>query len=153
MFSSKIKLFRSYAGLITVTYTVVGIMYILFSDYILTMLFNEMYSSVSIAHSFKGIMFILITASLLYFLIKHYETKLKENIRILEKRNDQLNLYAFHLSHNIRKPVANLMGLHELIHMKANSFEELNERIRSCLVELDGLLREANDNLVTNEND
>ena len=134
-------------------YSVAGIIYILFSDYVLAVLFNENYSSVSIAQSFKGIMFILITAFLLYILIKHYEKKLKENIRILEKRNEQLNLYAFHLSHNIRKPVANLMGLHELIHLKANSFEELNERIRSSLSELDGLLRETNDNLVTSEND
>ena len=97
-------------------------------------------------------------------LIVHFRditaNKLAEE-KLLEKI-EQLKEISFLNSHYIRKPVASLLGLTNLINedlVTANEFKELAAQIKDCSLELDAIIRKVNntvnadDHIAESQND
>ncbi|MFO7525063.1 MAG: hypothetical protein R6W68_06380 [Ignavibacteriaceae bacterium] len=152
---------------ITLIYFVLGFLWILFSG---KMAYNlsEQSEVIVTLERYKGWFFILVTGILLYLLIKRESDKqnnllkqlsgsredLLNKSKILQQQNKQLREVAFITSHNLRRPVANILGLIQLIDIEKN----INEENKSTLVkiseqaeELDHLIRVSNSFLETND--
>lgn len=144
---------------ITIIYLVIGFMWILFSGNIVYGFTAESEVIVTLER-FKGWFFVIVTGGLLFLLIRR-ESRKQNNLlgqlsnsredllnksKLLEKQNKQLNEFAFITSHNLRKPLANILGLIQLIDNEKN-FDSENksviEKISEQAEELDTLVRKS----------
>lgn len=144
---------------ITIIYLVIGFMWILFSGNIVYGFTAESEVIVTLER-FKGWFFVIVTGGLLFLLIRR-ESRKQNNLlgqlsnsredllnksKLLEKQNKQLNEFAFIYSHNLRKPLANILGLIQLIDNEKN-FDSENksviEKISEQAEELDTLVRKS----------
>jgi signal transduction histidine kinase len=150
---------------ITLIYFVLGFVWILFSG---NMVYNlsEQSEVIVTLERYKGWFFILITGVLLFLLIKRESNKqnslmqqlteskerLMDKSKALQSQNERLEEFAFITSHNLRKPLANILGLIQLFN-KNNSTDAENklviEKISEMADELDSLVRQSNTFLET----
>lgn len=151
---------------ITIIYLVIGFLWILFSGNIVYSISEN--SEVIVAlEKFKGWFFVLVTGVLLFLLIRRESNKqnklvrqlaeseesLLEKSNVLQVQNEQLKEYAFITSHNLRKPLANILGLVQLFNKEKLSDPDsilAIDKISDMAIELDELLRKADTFLKTN---
>ncbi len=151
---------------ITIIYLVIGFLWILFSGNIVYSISTNSEIIVTL-EKFKGWFFVLVTGFLLFLLIRRESNKqnrlvkqlaeseksLIEQSRILQCQNKQLKEYAFITSHNLRKPLANILGLVQLFDKEKVNDPDSNlaiNKISEMADELDELLRKADTFLKTN---
>ena len=76
---------------------------------------------------------------------------LNQNLEeIVEERTRQLSEYAFITSHNLRKPLANILGFVNLIDTVCKNKDELSEilkHLKNSSIELDNVIKETAHNL------
>jgi signal transduction histidine kinase len=82
-------------------------------------------------------------------LAKTLEEKVIQRTAQLQKQNAQLLEYAHFNSHVLRAPVSRIRGLLNLLQMPLDNGEEkrIRELLGTCMLELDGAIRQANDQL------
>lgn len=151
---------------ITIIYLVIGFLWILFSGKLVYSLSIDPEVIVTLER-FKGWFFILVTGILLFLLIRREsnkqnlliqqltdsEERLIEKSEVLQNQNEQLKEYAFITSHNLRKPLANILGLVQLFDKQKVTDPDSNlaiEKISEMADELDDLVRKADSFLKTN---
>lgn len=102
---------------LTIIYTGVGILWILSSDLILELFFDE--EQFVNYQTYKGISYVVATGVLLYLLAKRYNNSIQEKILELEKLNAQLQIqtqnltasnaeleqFAYTASHDLQEPL------------------------------------------------
>ena len=108
---------------------------------------NLDFHSVDLYYSMiHGVQFELFASALVSaFYVAHYYTRLrlKENLRVLEIRNEQLSEYAFINSHLLRAPLARLLGLANLLKLQTKEVPEAEfvDRFHDACKELDQVVR------------
>ena len=78
---------------------------------------------------------------------KEYEDYLKRINLELIQQNEQLNQYSYIISHNLRAPIATLMGLVQIFEQEKNNtiqIEEVMQLIYRCAVNLDIIIKDLN---------
>lgn len=68
----------------------------------------------------------------------------KQNIELV-KVNSELDKFVYSVSHNLRGPLASVMGLLNIAESKAGSVEEIHSMIRQSIMRLDETLKEIID--------
>ena len=144
----------------TIIYIFLGFLWIVFTSeaVLLITLSPEQIAKIEI---YKGIGYVIVTGFLLFYFIrrrikveKFLFGKLREtrkelikNKDILEVKNKTLEEYAFIISHNIRRPLANILGLTELLNaseIKESNTNEIISKLKQSAEELDGLVKKSN---------
>ena len=144
----------------TIIYIFLGFLWIVFTSeaVLLITLSPEQIAKIEI---YKGIVYVFVTGFLLFYFIrrrikveKFLFGKLREtrkelikNKDILEVKNKTLEEYAFIISHNIRRPLANILGLTELLNASETKESNTNEiigKLKQSAEELDGLVKKSN---------
>jgi signal transduction histidine kinase len=141
----------------TIIYILLGFLWIVFTSeaVLLITLSPEQIAKIEV---YKGLVYVLITGMLLFYLMRRRikiekflfgklrETR-KELIRSKEKlveKNKSLEEYAFITSHNLRRPLANILGLVQLFDEK-KSDDDLNkeviEKLKTSAEELDEVIK------------
>lgn len=153
---------------ITILYLIFGFMWILFSGNLVYSVSFELEEIVTLER-YKGWVFIFVTSVLLFMLIKKESTKqnillqqlsesqemLIERGKLLKDQNEQLKGFAFITSHNLRRPLANILGLVQLFNKEKSPDQEnklVIENISLMATELDQHIRESNNYLKLNVN-
>jgi PAS domain S-box-containing protein len=80
--------------------------------------------------------------------LKLSELEREKVIADLMKRNNALEQFTYMVSHNIRAPLANIMGLTEMLEDESsdlNTGKELNKMIKNSSTKLDEVVRDMND--------
>lgn len=152
----------------TVIYILLGFLWIVFTSeaVLLITLSPEQIAKIEV---YKGLVYVLITGMLLFYLMRRRikvekflfgklrETR-KELIRSKEKlvkKNKSLEEYAFITSHNLRRPLANILGLVQLIDGKkadAALDKEVIEKLKISAEELDQVIKHTT-KVLNKEND
>lgn len=139
-------------------YLLFGISWILFSDQLTGIIIENLSRQDRvIIHIIKGLFFISANALLLNYLINAYHKKHERNLRDLlksmesnkekqvriRKQNNILKEIAWINSHSIRKPVASILGLSQLIKISKDPLEkqEYQFMVEHCILELDSVVR------------
>lgn len=144
----------------TIIYIFLGFLWIVFTSeaVLLITLSPEQIAKIEI---YKGIGYVIVTGFLLFYFIrrrikveKFLFGKLREtrkelikNKDILEVKNKTLEEYAFIISHNIRRPLANILGLTELLNaseIKESNTNEIISKLKQSAEELDDLVKKSN---------
>lgn len=144
----------------TIIYIFLGFLWIVFTSeaVLLITLSPEQIAKIEI---YKGIGYVIVTGFLLFYFIrrrikveKFLFGKLREtrkelikNKDILEVKNKTLEEYAFIISHNIRRPLANILGLTELLNAsetKESNTNEIISKLKKSAEELDDLVKKSN---------
>lgn len=144
----------------TIIYIFLGFLWIVFTSeaVLLITLSPEQIAKIEI---YKGIGYVIVTGFLLFYFIrrrikveKYLFGKLREtrkelikNKDILEVKNKTLEEYAFIISHNIRRPLANILGLTKLLNTsetKESSTNEIITKLKQSAEELDDLVNKSN---------
>lgn len=144
----------------TIIYIFLGFLWIVFTSeaVLLITLSPEQIAKIEI---YKGIGYVIVTGFLLFYFIrrrikveKFLFGKLREtrkelikNKDILEVKNKTLEEYAFIISHNIRRPLANILGLTELLNAsetKESNTNEIISKLKQSAEELDDLVKKSN---------
>lgn len=144
----------------TIIYVFLGFLWIVFTSeaVLLITLSPEQIAKIEI---YKGIGYVIVTGFLLFYFIrrrikveKFLFGKLREtrkelikNKDILEVKNKTLEEYAFIISHNIRRPLANILGLTELLNaseIKESNTNEIISKLKQSAEELDDLVKKSN---------
>jgi len=152
----------------TIIYILLGFLWIVFTSeaVLLITLSPEQIAKIEV---YKGLVYVLITGMLLFYLMRRRikiekflfgklrETR-KELIRSKEKlveKNKSLEEYAFITSHNLRRPLANILGLVQLIDGKkadAALDKEVIEKLKISAEELDQVIKHTT-KVLNKEND
>lgn len=143
----------------TIIYILLGFLWIVFTSeaVLLITLSPEQIAKIEV---YKGLVYVLITGMLLFYLMRRRikvekflfgklrETR-KELIKGKEKlveKNKSLEEYAFITSHNLRRPLANILGLVQLFDEK-KSDDDLNkeviEKLKTSAEELDEVIKQT----------
>src|SRR5690606_35556476 len=80
------------------------------------------------------------------------EQKLQKSLKDLRKYNTELQSYAYVISHNLRAPIANIMGLMSLVELDMDDAEAMGEYMRELKVSansLDQIVKELNNKVST----
>ncbi len=143
----------------TIVYILLGFLWIVFTSeaVLLITLSPEQIAKIEV---YKGLLYVLITGMLLFYLMRRRikvekflfgklrETR-KELIKSKEKlveKNKSLEEYAFITSHNLRRPLANILGLVQLFDGK-KSDDDLNkeviEKLKTSAEQLDEVIKQT----------
>nr|WP_121271884.1 histidine kinase dimerization/phospho-acceptor domain-containing protein [Pedobacter schmidteae] len=155
---------------IVLLYLIVGSVWVILSDQIVSAMIDGMPAKDrAMLQSLKAFIFIGLSGILLQYLINLYHRGQKRNMADLRKRleesrlqqamineqNQVLKEIAWINSHNIRKPVASILGLSELLTATKDPAERETyyPMINSCAEELDLIVQQtaAKLNLLTGE--
>lgn len=144
----------------TIIYVLLGFLWIVFTSeaVLLITLSPEQIARIEI---YKGIGYVIVTGLLLFYFTRRRITverflfgKLRETRRELIKNKDKLveknktlEEYAFIISHNIRRPLANILGLVNLFQESTPTVQtntEIVSKIKQSAEELDDLVTKSN---------
>lgn len=143
----------------TIIYILLGFLWIVFTSeaVLLITLSPEQIAKIEV---YKGLVYVLITGMLLFYLMRRRikvekflfgklrETR-KELIKSKEKlveKNKSLEEYAFITSHNLRRPLANILGLVQLFDEKKSDDDlnkEIIEKLKTSAEELDEVIKQT----------
>lgn len=74
---------------ITAVYLAIGILWIYFSDSLISTLFdNQWLSNITYFQTIKGFFYVVVTSIILFFMIRSYYVKTKERISLLQEKNN-----------------------------------------------------------------
>lgn len=131
---------------IVLIYILVGVMWILLSDSVLLMVFDESeLDQIAYLQTLKGIFYVLMTASLLYLLVKKYYESLDKKVRELEQlnrklkgksnelesSNSDLEQFAFVISHDLQEPLRMITSF--LSQLKRKYDDQLDEKAQQYI--------------------
>lgn len=156
---------------IVLLYLVVSCFWVMLSDQVILVWIDGMPAqNRAMMHSLKAFFFIGLSALLLQYLINLYHRGQKKNLADLTQRleesrkqqalineqNSLLKEIAWINSHDIRKPVASILGLSALIKETDNQVEKgkYYPMINSCIEELDEIVHQTAaklDEIIANE--
>lgn len=79
--------------------------------------------------------------------IKHAELKIKKQLKELQKTNQELDRFVYSVSHDLRAPLATILGLINIaeIESPAGSFNDYLTMIRNNINRLDGFIKDILD--------
>lgn len=86
---------------------------------------------------------------------KAYEQQLEKMAHDIQQRNNDLEQFGYIISHNLRSPVANIIGFSELLKEEGNTKEEFNEFVEVVSVsakKLDSVIADLNNILQVKSN-
>lgn len=86
---------------------------------------------------------------------KAYEQQLEKMAHDIRQRNNDLEQFGYIISHNLRSPVANIIGFSELLKEEGNTKEEFNEFVEVVSVsakKLDNVIADLNNILQVKSN-
>lgn len=128
---------------IVLLYAVISIIWILTSDYILALFVRNPQQIIQL-QMLKGALFITFTALILFYLIKKYSQTISSQLISLDKANKDLELFIYKASHDLRGPIASLIGLSDIALKEITDPESqlYLQKINHKSLKLDGLLRE-----------
>lgn len=157
---------------IVLLYLTVGSVWVILSDQVVSALIESMAAKDrAMLQSLKAFVFIGLSGILLQYLINLYHRGQKRNMADLKRRLEESRLQqamineqnrvlkeiAWINSHDLRKPVASILGLSELLNATKDPLEKETyyPMINSCAEELDLIVRQtaAKLNLLTGEGD
>lgn len=125
------KFKTEYSIYVTVIYLIFGGLWIISSDVLLGILLeSEGTSKFTRFQTWKGWFFVGTTGILLYFVTSRYESILSAKIKELRQANQDLKLFFYKTSHDLRGPVTALAGLTKLLE-KQNQDPKLNRIIEN----------------------
>lgn len=150
---------------ITIIYLVIGFLWILFSGKLVYGLSADSEVLFTLER-YKGWFFILVTGVLLFLLIRKESNKhnsllqqlteskemLLDKSKTMQSQNEKLKEFAFITSHNLRKPIANILGLIQLFNKEKPADAEnkfVIEKISEMAYDLDNVVRKSNTFLET----
>lgn len=156
---------------IVLLYLVISCFWVMLSDQVILVWIDGMPAqNRAMMHSLKAFLFIVLSALILQYLINLYHRGQKKNMADLTKRleesrkqqtlineqNSLLKELAWINSHDIRKPVASILGLSALIKETSDQLEKEKyyPMINSCIEELDGIVHQTAaklDEIIANE--
>jgi len=139
---------------ISLIYIIIGILWILLSDTAALWLSDHVHRSLLNLFSVgKGVCFVLCTGWVLFILMDKEHKKLsqqkeqhKEREAVIGLQNEKLKAVSWLNSHEIRKPVASILALSQLMKTSDDDEEksELLELLHRCAVDLDEIILEIN---------
>jgi signal transduction histidine kinase len=116
-----IKKTRNFATRITFIYVILGIIWILFSDKLMFVLFDDTHT-LNLVSTYKGGLYVLLTGWMLFLLIKRELKKrnaIEEQLMISKEKAEESEklktAFLNNMSHEIRTPLNAIMGFSELI--------------------------------------
>jgi signal transduction histidine kinase len=101
---------QPYSLRVALIYFFLGCLWIIFSDQLLLKLFTDT-KSLTQLQMYKGWLFVTVSAIVIFLLVKRFEQTLSKTIQRLRQSNDDLRLFLYKTSHNLRGPVASSIGL------------------------------------------
>lgn len=113
------KLKNQYSLYITICYLILGGLWIICSDTLLST-FVEDSTNIIRFQTWKGWFFVSTTGILLYILTYRYESRLSAKINELRQANQDLKLFFYKTSHDMRGPVTTITGLSKLLEKQNN---------------------------------
>lgn len=127
------KKFSFYSLRITIAYFLLGLFWISTSDYFLELIAPDK-TSLSQFQSLKGWFYVTVTSFLLYLLASKYERVLKRNILDLKNANNDLKTFLYKSSHDLKGPMASILGLTNLFKAENPTFKtsQIIEKIEAC---------------------
>ena len=129
---------------ITAAYLIIGGLWILFSDKLLFLFFQES-KALTEMQTYKGWFYVIITGILLYFFLKKHLVK----IRLAEQKaveNDRLKTsFIQNISHEIRTPMNGIIGFAGLLNSEELSNHQKSQYLDIIMKSTDQLLRIVND--------
>jgi signal transduction histidine kinase len=99
-----------YSLRVAITYFLLGCLWILFSDQAVLKLVDDSRTLI-LLQMYKGWFFVGISSLIIYLLVRRFERTLSRTILRLRQTNDDLRLFLYKTSHNLRGPVASSLGL------------------------------------------
>jgi signal transduction histidine kinase len=112
---------RNFATRITILYVLIGSLWILFSDRLMFLLFNDNHT-LNLISTYKGWFYVLFTGALLFSLVKRelkkrnaIEEQLKSAKDKAEESEKLKTAFLNNISHHIRTPMNAIIGFSELI--------------------------------------
>lgn len=128
---------------IILMYVTISAIWILSSDYVLS-LFVRNTDQIVHLQMLKGGLFIILSALVLFYLIRKYSQTISSQLISLDKANKDLELFIYKASHDLRGPIASMMGLSEVALNEVQDAESIIylKKIHHKSIKLDGLLRE-----------
>lgn len=140
-------------------YFTVSVLWIIVTDNIVLALTND-HKLITKFQTYKGWIFITSSSVLIFFLINKFEKGIKNSITHLQKANNDLKLFFYKTSHDLRGPVVSSLGLiniarDEITDQKALDYlQKLNEqtcKTDNILKDLTVLTRIMEDDLHINK--
>lgn len=145
---------------IVLSYVIIGCIWVTLSDRITSRLIESMPAhDRATINSFKALFFITFSALLLQYLINLYNNGQKRNLVELKQgleesrkqqvlinaQNEVLKEIAWINSHEIRRPVASILGLSDLAKKAESQLEKEDyyKMIDACVVELDAIVHQT----------
>lgn len=143
------KLERSHKGLvirpiqIVLLYVIISILWVLSSDFLLSLIVRNPQQIIHL-QMVKGALFIILTALILFYLIRKYSQTISAQLVSLDKANKDLELFIYKASHDLRGPIASLIGLSNIAVKEIQDPHSLLflKKIQDKSIKLDGLLKE-----------
>jgi len=129
---------------IVIIYLSLGCVWILVSDHFLRVLVKER-AEEDAMQTFKGLVYVGTTSIHLYFLIKRFYKKQRDQVIELQAQNKKLRGIAWIQSHMMRAPLARMMGSIHLLQDNSNpaggEHDILYQAVLNSANELDALIR------------
>lgn len=99
---------------VAIIYFIVGVLWILVSDSIVSFFVDDKQVILEV-QLFKGWFFVIISSLLIFSLSAHYNRHLNNKIRELKNANEDLKLFFYKASHDLRGPIKSILGLTNII--------------------------------------
>lgn len=114
---------------ITIAYLLIGGLWILFSDQLVGIMFNEP-SVILKIQTLKGWFYVLLTGILFFLLLKHHLEKLRKAEQRARESDRLKTNFIQNISHEIRTPMNGIIGFTELMKEKNLTDAEKDEYLR-----------------------
>lgn len=142
---------RDFEFRITCIYLILGIIWILTSDFLVKFLAPDI-NKVSQFQSFKGVVFVLLSACVIYLLARHYRNKqqvIKKRLIKARKKaenNERLkSAFLANLSHEVRTPMNGILGFVSLLEDPDFQKEEHSSYLKYVKMSSERMLMTLND--------
>lgn len=105
---------------VAIIYFILGFLWISISDKVVEALFENKEAILEM-QTYKGWLFVIISSLLIYALSAHYNRHLNDKVQELKNANEDLKLFFYKASHDLRGPIKSILGLTSIIDLYRNS--------------------------------
>ena len=145
------KYLKKFEVQITITYLIIGICWIIFTDYLLELFINDL-ENMTLVQSFKGIIYVFLSAWVIYYLSTQYSKKqqqINEHLQQFREKAEEDNrlktAFLANMSHEIRTPMNGILGFISLLENP-----QVGEENRKLFL---GYVKKSSDRLLETIND
>ncbi len=114
---------------IFIGYILIGCLWILFSDKVVSILFSDA-EEITRIQTYKGWIYVMTTGILFYFILRHHIRKLRTAEQMAKESDRLKTLFLQNISHEIRTPMNGIMGFTELLKNETLTEAEKNEFLK-----------------------